>query len=541
MSRRGKAAKACLAAAALTAAGVVAPAAAHAEIHDAQLTSAFDRLSHDRVATFTLKAKSSDGIVAVEGAVRNPADAAPYAALSFTLVDGTDKDGTWQATLQTDVEHHPGANVVQATVRSADGSTLRPAAAFVDCYLTSVTDVEYAPKTMDIEHPDVTYQGRVMVQKYRDEPLEPAEGATVKAGNGGARTGADGGFAFTAADPSMSVAVARQGALCGTTESTPLTVVKQATETTAQLVSVRPTREGADITVHGRVMRRGSAGLVPVSGLSLTVDYQQDAAGAAAASAASGDRWPTTGADGTFDASFSVTRSGRLVIETPGTFFLTGGSVDLGTVDLSRTARISGLTYATRPLAYRGSLEVTGTLLGDLGPIAGAPVFLEFSTDRKTWTRATYSTGTTAAGGFDLFTSDERTERDGYWRVRYPGDALYKPLVTTPTFIDVRYATSIAGFNASPEPVKKGKSITVKGQLFRYMDKKLPGPNAPVSIYFQAKGSSKWTQMAVVKTASNGWFSKTFKASQDGTWMASYNGSANYLASDKPTDYVDVR
>jgi hypothetical protein len=89
--------------------------------------------------------------------------------------------------------------------------------------------------------------------------------------------------------------------------------------------------------------------------------------------------------------------------------------------------------------------------------------------------------------------------------------------------------------------VKKGKSITVKGQLFRYMDKKLPGPNAPVSIYFQAKGSSKWTQMAVVKTASNGWFSKTFKASQDGTWMASYNGSANYLASDKPTDYVDVQ
>ncbi|WP_433243324.1 hypothetical protein [Actinomadura nitritigenes] len=541
MSRRGKAAKACLAAAALTAAGVAAPAAAHAEIHDAQLTSAFDRLSHDRVATFTLKAKSSDGIVAVEGAVRNPADAAPYAALSFTLVDGTDKDGTWQATLQTDVEHHPGANVVQATVRSADGSTLRPAAAFVDCYLTSVTDVEYAPKTIDIEHPDVTYQGRVMVQKYRDEPLEPAEGATVKAGNGSARTGADGGFAFTATDPSMSVAVARQGALCGTTESTPLTVVKQATETTAQLVSVRPTRDGADITVHGRVMRRGSAGLVPVSGLSLTVDYQQDASGAAAAPAVSGDRWPTTGADGTFDASFSVTRSGRLVIETPGTFFLTGGSVDLGTVDLSRTARISGLTYATRPLAYRGSLEVTGTLVGDLGPIAGAPVFLEFSTDRKTWTRATYSKGTTAAGGFDLFTADERTERDGYWRVRYPGDALYKPLVTTPTFIDVRYGTSIAGFNASPEPVKKGKTLTVKGQLFRQMDKKLPGPNAPVSIYFQAKGSSKWTQVAVVKTASNGWFSKTFKATQDGTWRASYNGSAAYLASNKPTDYVDVQ
>lgn len=73
------------------------------------------------------------------------------------------------------------------------------------------------------------------------------------------------------------------------------------------------------------------------------------------------------------------------------------------------------------------------------------------------------------------------------------------------------------------------------------MDKAVPGPNAPVSIYFKPSGSTKWSQVAVVKTASNGWFSKNFKATQDGTWMASYNGGANYLASDKPTDYVDVR
>ncbi|MGI5324765.1 hypothetical protein [Actinomadura nitritigenes] len=540
MSRRGTAAKASLAAAALTAASVVAPAAARAEIHDVQLTSAFDRMSHDRIATFTLKAKASDGIVAVDGTAQNPPGAAPYAALRFTLVDGTDKDGTWQAALQANAEEHPGTNIVQVTVRSADGSTLSRSGGFVDCYPTSITDVGYAPKSIDIERPDVTYQGRVMVRKYRDEPLEPAEGATVRAGNGSARTGADGAFAFTATDPSMSVAVARQGALCGTTEPTPLTVEKQATETTARLVSVRPTRDGAEVTVHGTVVRDGSSGPVPVSGLSITVDYQEATENAVAVPKTSGGTWPTTGADGTFDATFSVTRSGRLVIETPETFFLAGGSVDLGTVDLSRSARISGLAYSPRPLAYRGSLEVTGKLVGDWGAIAGAPVLLEFSTDRKTWTRATYNT-TTAAGGFDFLTADEHTETDGYWRVRYAGDGLYKPLVTTPTYVDVRYGTSIAGFNASPEPVKNGKSITVKGQLFRYMDKQLPGPNAPVSIYFQAKGSSKWTQVAVVKTASNGWFSKTFKAAQDGTWRASYNGSAAYLASNKPTDFVDVQ
>ncbi|NDU73735.1 hypothetical protein GWI34_13955 [Actinomadura sp. DSM 109109] len=38
----------------------------------------------------------------------------------------------------------------------------------------------------------------------------------------------------------------------------------------------------------------------------------------------------------------------------------------------------------------------------------------------------------------------------------------------------------------------------------------------------------------------HGWFSNTFKAFEDGTWTAAYKGSFTYLASNKPTDYVDV-
>lgn len=50
-----------------------------------------------------------------------------------------------------------------------------------------------------------------------------------------------------------------------------------------------------------------------------------------------------------------------------------------------------------------------------------------------------------------------------------------------------------------------------------------------------------WTKMAIVKTASNGWFSKKFKASRAGTWLARSWGSSNYLGSNCLSDYVDVR
>jgi hypothetical protein len=90
-------------------------------------------------------------------------------------------------------------------------------------------------------------------------------------------------------------------------------------------------------------------------------------------------------------------------------------------------------------------------------------------------------------------------------------------------------------------PVKKGGTITVKGLLHRFRAVAGPGPNANIHIYFKPKGSSTWTKMAITKTGSDGWFEKTFKASQDGTWPARYWESAGYLDSNTPSDYVDVK
>ncbi|HEU5026362.1 MAG TPA: hypothetical protein VFV01_15700 [Spirillospora sp.] len=532
MSRRGKTVKASLAAAALGAAMLLAPTAAHADVDVIHQSVDFDYLSADRIVTVTVKVQSRAGITGVDAEVRNPTTAEPYMTLPLKLVDGTDKDGTWQVRFRADTENHPGRNVVKMLLHAADGTTETALGLFTDCYPTSFADFQYGPKAVDIEHSDVTFRGRVLVQKSRDVAPEPAGGVTVQAESGETRTNVDGTYEMTVTGAPTMVKVPRQGTLCGNSQPAGYEVAMQATETSGRVVSVQPTADGATVSVHALVLRHGSGGLVPAEGVAVTPVIDNGT------SPEFTPAWARTGADGTVDLTFPAPYSGRLSLRASDTFFLTGGSADLGQLDIWKTARIGDLAVSPRPVGYGAPLKVSGLLSGDWGPMAAKPLLLEFSADGRTWTRIGTATST-ATGAFSFGTT--ATKKDGYWRARYAGDALYKPAVSASAYVDVRYGTSIAGFNASPEPVKKGKTLTVKGQLFRFMDKKLPGPNAPVSIYFQAKGSSKWSQVAVVKTASTGWFSKTFKASQDGTWMASYNGSAGYLASNKPTDYVDVQ
>jgi len=81
---------------------------------------------------------------------------------------------------------------------------------------------------------------------------------------------------------------------------------------------------------------------------------------------------------------------------------------------------------------------------------------------------------------------------------------------------------STLSFNASPEPVKKGKKLTATGTL-KIDGKVLSG--AAVKIYFKADGASSYALKATATTNSKGAYSKTFTASKSGTWKATYAGS----------------
>ncbi|MBA9002281.1 hypothetical protein [Thermomonospora cellulosilytica] len=182
----------------------------------------------------------------------------------------------------------------------------------------------------------------------------------------------------------------------------------------------------------------------------------------------------------------------------------------------------------------------------DRAVVAGVPVQLWFSPDGREWRHVV--DGRTDDQG--RLTLAGVASRDGYWRAYYGGGPFGNASTYTQDaesigwadYVDVRYRTRVSSFNASPEPVTKGRPITVQGRLDRLVGsswKALTG--ASVTVYFKPNGSTTWTAKATVKTGSTGWFKKSFTASKDGTWMVKYNGSSANLGVQGPGDYVDVR
>ncbi|MEU4242911.1 hypothetical protein [Actinoplanes sp. NPDC026619] len=82
---------------------------------------------------------------------------------------------------------------------------------------------------------------------------------------------------------------------------------------------------------------------------------------------------------------------------------------------------------------------------------------------------------------------------------------------------------STLSFNASPEPVKKGKKLTAAGTL--KVDGKVLS-KATVQIYFKATGAKTYSLKGSTTTSSKGAFTKKFTATKSGTWKAVYAGSS---------------
>ncbi|MFJ3672068.1 hypothetical protein ACIPSE_37000 [Streptomyces sp. NPDC090106] len=99
--------------------------------------------------------------------------------------------------------------------------------------------------------------------------------------------------------------------------------------------------------------------------------------------------------------------------------------------------------------------------------------------------------------------------------------------------------------NASPEPVKKGKTITVTGKLTRadWNNTKYAGLPAgqAVKLQFRKKGSSTYTTVKTIKTTTGGALKTTVKAASDGYWRYAYAGITSTAPSTATGDYVDVK
>lgn len=91
--------------------------------------------------------------------------------------------------------------------------------------------------------------------------------------------------------------------------------------------------------------------------------------------------------------------------------------------------------------------------------------------------------------------------------------------------------------NAAPEPVAKGKRLTVTGKVTKVGVGLYP---ATVKIRFKADGARRYTTVRTTTTSANGDFRKTVTARRTGTWKAVHPATAATFAS-HGTDRVTVR
>ncbi|MCX4679360.1 hypothetical protein OG413_29410 [Streptomyces sp. NBC_01433] len=97
--------------------------------------------------------------------------------------------------------------------------------------------------------------------------------------------------------------------------------------------------------------------------------------------------------------------------------------------------------------------------------------------------------------------------------------------------------------NAAPEPVTKGKKLTVKGKLSRasWKDLKYHGYSGQnVTLQFRKAGSASYKSVKTVKTSGSGNLSTTVTASAAGTWRWHFAGTGTTMKVTSAGDSVKI-
>ncbi|WP_307669089.1 hypothetical protein [Streptomyces sp. V2I9] len=109
--------------------------------------------------------------------------------------------------------------------------------------------------------------------------------------------------------------------------------------------------------------------------------------------------------------------------------------------------------------------------------------------------------------------------------------------------LQVKRATRLT-VNASPEPVGKGRTITVTGRVSRanWNTHTYQGyAGRTVSLQFKAAGTSSYKTVKKVESNSTGALKTTVKAGTSGTWRWTYFGNTTSGANSSNGDRVEVR
>ncbi|MFG2470833.1 hypothetical protein ACGFXB_36005 [Streptomyces canus] len=155
--------------------------------------------------------------------------------------------------------------------------------------------------------------------------------------------------------------------------------------------------------------------------------------------------------------------------------------------------------------------------------------FLYSNSDATTWK---------AAGLYSKIDQDD-DDSDGHISLAYNYDA-WGPLGSG---VQIKRAARLT-VNASPEPVKKGATITVTGKLTRanwetgtytgYTTQK-------TTLQFRAKSATSYTTVKTVTSGTGGALKTTTKATKDGYYRYVFAGTTTTGSATVAGDYIDVR
>ncbi|WP_299530559.1 hypothetical protein [uncultured Streptomyces sp.] len=195
--------------------------------------------------------------------------------------------------------------------------------------------------------------------------------------------------------------------------------------------------------------------------------------------------------------------------------------------------------YNAEPFLYHGSTPAKGIAARD-ALYAGGYTCYRVSTrvaDCKgaLWIKPSQLNSSADAGTWKVGVVAELYRADGSL-----GPKEYK---TTSVTAPVRRWANVT-VNAGPEPVTKGKTLTVTGALTRadWATHKYAGYGSQTaSLQFRKANSSTYTTVKKVTAGSTGALKTTVTASVDGYWRWTFGGTATTGTATATGDYVDVR
>ncbi|WP_326787090.1 hypothetical protein [Streptomyces sp. NBC_00151] len=229
------------------------------------------------------------------------------------------------------------------------------------------------------------------------------------------------------------------------------------------------------------------------------------------------------------------------VVINSGKSIVVGASAQVtvsATYTVTHPASLSASSFMSGPLLYRGTsiTEPTEALIGGDDP---GTCTASSSTVLKCTAKIQFRPA--ATGDYD----DLANSQAGAWKVgavaldnsdhfKWQSDLGTK---------NVQRLSKLT-VNAAPEPVKKGKTVTVTGALTRanWDNHKYQGyTGQPVKLQFRKAGSSTYTTLKTVTTDSAGNLKATTTATADGYFRYSFAGTSTTPAVSAGGDYVDVQ